>query len=193
VKTSTPSADAPGNVVRIALTNALMLASLAGCSLLQPTRSPVAPPERTIPNPIPEAPKPSAAPATPPPAPAALPATPTAPPPPAREYHLNPATQSLVAQAHSQIARGELPGAATTLDRALRIEPQNPLLWIELARLRLTENDGRQAESCARKALALGGLDPQTRSKAGHALVDALRLLHREPEARELEAQPWMK
>jgi tetratricopeptide (TPR) repeat protein len=180
---------------KIVLTAATVL-SLAGCSLLQPTRSQPTPPVAPIAHATPEAPRViPAAPATHA-APAASPTPPPtapAPPLPLREFHLNSATQSLVYQAHAQLARGELPGAATTLDRALRIEPQNPLLWIELAQLRLAENDGRQAESCARKALALGSLDPQTRAKAGHVLAAALRLLHRDAEATELEAQAWMK
>jgi predicted Zn-dependent protease len=91
------------------------------------------------------------------------------------------------------VARGELPGASTTLDRALRIEPQNPLLWIEVARLRLAENDAHQAESCGRKALALSSGDPSARAQAGRVLADALRAQRRNQEARELEAEPWMR
>ena len=169
----------------------LCAAVLAACALPspyrpeQPARQPVTAPADSTP-----APTPAAAPA--PPAAAPEPAYEAPPAPPAREFHLGPAAQSLVTQAHAQVARGELPGASTTLDRALRIEPQNPLLWIELARLRLSENDPRQAESCARKALALGSAAPGARLAAGHVLADALRAQHRDAEARDLEAQPWM-
>jgi uncharacterized protein HemY len=112
---------------------------------------------------------------------------------PPRENHLSPATRSLVAQAHAQVARGDLPAASSTLDRALRIEPNNPLLWIELGRLRLAENDAHQAEICGRKALALASGDHATQSQAGRLLADALRAQQRNQEAREVESQPFMK
>jgi hypothetical protein len=115
-----------------------------------------------------------------------------APEPPSRAFKLGPAAQALVSQARSQVARGELPGASGTLDRALRIEPQNPLLWIEVARLRLTESDPKQAENCARKALLLGSADAVVRVTAGHLLADALRAQKRDAEAKDLEEQPWM-
>jgi len=112
--------------------------------------------------------------------------------PPSRAFKLGPATQALVTQAKAQVSRGELPGASGTLDRALRIEPQNPLLWIELARLRLTEADAKQAENCARRALILGSTDATARITAGHLLADALRAQKRDAEAKDLEEQPWM-
>ena len=118
---------------------------------------------------------------------------PLAPPPPAvRENRLSPATGSLVTQARAQVARGDLPAASSTLDRALRIEPNNPLLWIELGKLRLVESDAHQAEICARKALALASGDRRSQSQAGRLLADALRAQQRNQEAREVEKQPFM-
>ena len=154
---------------------------LAGCALPNPYRParPGAPPVPSSQLPLPPLEQPP-------------PAEPSPSPPASRSYRLGAAAQSLVTQAHAQIGRGELPGASTTLDRALRIEPQNPLLWIELARLRLSEGDPRQAEGCGRKALALGAADPVVRQQAGRILADALRAQHRDREARELEAQPWL-
>jgi len=111
---------------------------------------------------------------------------------PARENHLSPVTRSLVTQAHTQIARGDLPGASSTLDRALRIEPNNPLLWIELGRLRLAESDAHQGEICGRKALALASGDRGTQSQAGRLLADALRAQGRNQEARDVENRPFM-
>ncbi len=119
---------------------------------------------------------------------------PTAPPPPpaVRENRLSPATSSLVTQARAQVARGDLPAASSTLDRALRIEPNNPLLWIELGKLRLIESDAHQAEICGRKALALASGDRRSQSQAGRLLADALRAQQRNQEAREIEKQPFM-
>jgi uncharacterized protein HemY len=106
---------------------------------------------------------------------------------------LSPATRSLVTQAHTLASHGDLDGASSTLDRALRIEPNNPLLWIELGRLRLTENDAHQAEGCARKALRLASGDRATQAQAGRLLADALRVLGRNPEALDVERQPYMR
>ncbi len=105
---------------------------------------------------------------------------------------MSPVTRSLVTQAQSQIARGDLPAASSTLDRALRIEPSNPLLWIELGRLRLAESDAHQAEICGRKALALASGDHGAQSQAGRLLADALRAQGRNQEAREVENRQFM-
>jgi uncharacterized protein HemY len=120
-----------------------------------------------------------------------LPPAPSA-PPAVRENRLSPATGSLVTQARAQVARGDLPAASSTLDRALRIEPNNPLLWIELGKLRLAESDAHQAEICGRKALALASGDRRSQSQAGRLLADALRAQQRNQEAREVEKQPFM-
>jgi predicted Zn-dependent protease len=91
------------------------------------------------------------------------------------------------------MAHGDLDGASATLDRALRIEPNNPLLWIERGRLRLAQTDAHQAEGCARKALALASGDRGTQKQAGQLLVEALRTQDRNPEAHEIEIQPFMQ
>jgi cytochrome c-type biogenesis protein CcmH/NrfG len=90
------------------------------------------------------------------------------------------------------MSHGDLDGASATLDRALRIEPNNPLLWIEIGRLRMAENDAHQAEGCGRKALALASGDRGTQAQAGRLLADALRAQGRNPEAIEVERQPFM-
>jgi uncharacterized protein HemY len=160
----------------VVLTTALLVAGCATSRMSSepPTSSPSA-------QPLPQA------------SPQPLP-SPTAPPPPpaVRENRLSPATSSLVTQARAQVARGDLPAASSTLDRALRIEPNNPLLWIELGKLRLVESDAHQAEICGRKALALASGDRRSQSQAGRLLADALRAQQRNQEAREVEKQPFM-
>jgi predicted Zn-dependent protease len=160
----------------IALTAAALL---GGCLASSPRPTS---PEPQIPNP----PSPGA-PSTNP----ASPRTPAAPQPP-RENHLSPATRSLVTQARNFMSHGDFDAASSTLDRALRIEPNNPLLWIELGRLRLAESDAHQAEGCGRKALALASGDPNTQKQAGMLLADALRAQRRNQEAHEIETQPFM-
>lgn len=155
---------------------------LGGCALPGPYR---ASPPTAEPVPPPPAPPPPVAPSAPPEQPPPA-------PPLVREYHLGAATRSLVAEARNAANRGDLPAASMTLDRALRIEPRNPLLWIEIGRLRLAENDARQAEGCSRKALSLATGDRGTQSQAGRVLADALRAQRRNQEAREIESQPFM-
>ncbi len=157
-------------------------ALLSACSLLAPH------PPSQPPTPQTSSPQPPGSPAPsqslPPPAPQV--------PPPPRENHLSAATRSLVTQARTQVAHGDLPAASSTLDRALRIEPNNPLLWIELGRLRLAESDAHQAEGCGRRALALASGDRIAQAQAGRLLADALRGQGRNQEARQVESQPFM-
>lgn len=107
--------------------------------------------------------------------------------PPPKQFHLGPAALSLVSQAHKQSQSGDLAGAATTLERALRIEPNNPLLWIELGGVQLSQNNGEQADSMGRKALALATGDPQAQSASWRLIADSLRLQHRNAEAAEAD------
>jgi len=162
-------------------------ALLSACSLLAPHSSTSQPPTPQM-----SSPQPPMSPAPP----QSPPLSPSAPAPhapsPARENHLSAATRSLVTQARTQVAHGDLPAASSTLDRALRIEPSNPLLWIELGRLRLAESDAHQAEGCGRKALALASGDRLAQAQAGRLLADALRAQGRNQEAREVESQPFM-
>src|ERR1700679_2378546 len=173
------------NARAAALTAAVLL---GGCSLLSPRPS-----QPPAPSPQPQSSGSQSGPAAPTPPPPVPPhAQPVPPPPPSRENHLSPATHSLVTQARTQMSHGDLDGASSTLDRALRIEPNNPLLWIEIGRLRMAENDAHQAEGCGRKALALASGDRGTQAQAGRLLADALRAQGRNPEAIEVERQPFM-
>jgi uncharacterized protein HemY len=167
---------------------AALPAALTAAALLSGCPAPS--PRPTLPgnsSPVPQSPG----------APSASPPPPSAPsqraPQPPRENHLSPATSSLVMQARTLMSRGDFDGASSTLDRALRIEPNNPLLWIELGRLRLAENDAHQAEVCGRKALALASGDQGTQKQAGRLLADALRAQRRNQEAHEVESQPFMR
>jgi tetratricopeptide (TPR) repeat protein len=125
-------------------------------------------------------PAPPAAPGQPPPG-----APPSRPPP--KQYHLGPASTALVAQAHKQLTGGDFGLAAATIERAMRIEPDNPLLWIELGRVRYTAGDYSQANSMGRKALALASGDTQVQSSAWHLIADSLRSLQRNTEAADAD------
>jgi tetratricopeptide (TPR) repeat protein len=165
---------------------AALAAALAAAVLLTGCPAPLQRPQAL------GSPPPGPQPSEPPPGSLAPVPPPRAQPAP-RENHLSPATRSLVTQSRSLASHGDLDGASSTLDRALRIEPNNPLLWIELGRLRLAESDAHQAESCGRKALALASGDPGTQAQAGRLLADALRAQRRNQEAIEIERQPFMR
>ena len=133
---------------------AVILALLAaGCSAPNPYEIPPRP-ENVPPGAPPEIPtEPESEPEVPP---EAEPAPPPA--PRTREYQLSAATRSLVTQAQSQAASGNFPVAAASIERALRIEPSNPLLWIELGKVRQAEGNFAQAEGMGRKALSPAAL-----------------------------------
>src|SRR5215471_9958433 len=84
--------------------------------------------------------------------------TPIPPTPPVVETPAKPAPQENVAiagllnSARADSAAGRLTNAAATLERALRIEPRNPRLWQELARVRLKQGEYAQAESVASRS-----------------------------------------
>lgn len=96
---------------------------------------------------------------------------------------LGPASSALVAQARVQRSKGDLPGATVTLERALRIEPNNPLLWIELGRLRMDQHNFAQAEGMGRKALAMSVGDDRTQSQAWRLIADSQRARGKNAEA----------
>ncbi|MFL6622687.1 MAG: tetratricopeptide repeat protein [Sulfurifustaceae bacterium] len=76
----------------------------------------------------------------------------------------NNAVVALVRSARDEAAAGRLNAAASQLERALRIEPRNPALWHELARLRLHQGEFEQAAQCATKSNSLAGDKPQLRA-----------------------------
>jgi Flp pilus assembly protein TadD len=65
------------------------------------------------------------------------------------------AGEALLIQGANERRSGDYGAASATLERALRIEPSAPALWLELARVRLLEGNYAQAEQLARKAGSL--------------------------------------
>lgn len=98
---------------------------------------------------------------------------------------LSPASKALVTQAQAQRTKGDLPGATVSLERALRIEPRNPLLWIEMGRLRMDQRNYTQAEAMGRRALSMAIGDARTQSAAWLLISDSLRARGRNPESQE--------
>jgi cytochrome c-type biogenesis protein CcmH/NrfG len=73
------------------------------------------------------------------------------------------------------------------LERALRIDPQDPYSWHRLATLRLRQGRADQAEALARKSNLLAGEDPALRARNWKIVAVALRQRGDEAGARIAE------
>jgi predicted negative regulator of RcsB-dependent stress response len=85
----------------------------------------------------------------------------------------NTAVIALLNKAGDQSAAGQMDEACENLERALRIEPRNPLLWHELARIRLAQGQYRQAENMAAKSNMLAGSDRYLKSRNWRIIGEA--------------------
>ena len=79
--------------------------------------------------------------------------------------------------ARADFVAGRVANAAASLERAVRIEPRNPRLWQQLARVRFEQRDYVQAESCAARSNSWAGSDEALRA-------DNWRLIAQAREAR---------
>lgn len=106
----------------------------------------------------------------------------------------SPAVVALLESAEQQANAGNLESAAASLERAIRIDPNNPVLWYHLATVRLEQGDSVQAEQLAVKSnrLAAGSHGQQARNwqliaKARAARNDAAGASAARQRARQLE------
>jgi len=67
------------------------------------------------------------------------------------------AVETLLKQAKEQFDQHETEQAAALLERALRIEPRNSILWHNLAGVRLRQEDWQRAANLAAKSNTLAG------------------------------------
>jgi tetratricopeptide (TPR) repeat protein len=85
------------------------------------------------------------------------------------------AGSALLRESRAHQSAGRYDQAAAAVERALRIEPRQPLLWLELGRIRLQEGDYAQAESLGRRAYSLSAGDPEIEARAQQLIRDALQ------------------
>jgi len=163
----------------------LAAAMLAACSLTRPLETypsasgTSAAPGTVVPEPgAPSGASPSS------PTPAAPGGAPAAPHP----FRLGTASAALAAQARTQAASGNPELALTTMERALRIEPDNPLLWIELGSLHQEAGRYAQAGNIGHKALQLATGDPNAQAGAWRLIADAARAQGHNQEASDADA-----
>ena len=126
-----------------------LLAALAACSTLEGARRPPSTEAGGAEGAVPGAETNDAA----VPTPEAVPPEVVTPPRP--QSQTAGATQALLAQSRAARAAGSYAQASATIERALRIAPSDPRLWVELGEIQLATGDAAQAATLARKALTL--------------------------------------
>ena len=131
----------------------VLLVFIAGCETLPPS-----------PQPQPEAPP------APPPQEVPPPVVAPAPPPASREHV---AVAGLIETARADAAAGKLSTAAASIERALRIEPRNPRLWQELARVRHKQGEYAQVEATAARSNSWAGSDGGLRAENWRLIAQA--------------------
>ncbi|MBN1240088.1 MAG: tetratricopeptide repeat protein [Gammaproteobacteria bacterium] len=128
---------------------ALLCAAAAGCTT-SPYRFPSPQPSSRAPSP--------------------QPSSPSSPRPEVQEREPSPASVALLERSRADRDAGDYAAAAASLERALRIDPNNALLWIELAEVKAADGDRDQARQMARKALTLAGSDGSIEARARRLL-----------------------
>ena len=83
------------------------------------------------------------------------------------------AVNELVTSGRAAKASGNYAHALADIERAVRIEPRNPWLWIELGEIHLLQDDPRRAASMARKAMSVSGEDRAAKATAESLLERA--------------------
>lgn len=127
----------------------LWLATAGGCAVVGPRPGVVVPPAAPSPGELPARPGAAAGP--------------------------HAAVVALVDRAERQVRAGHLESAAASLERALRIDPDDASLWQRLARLRLRQGEYRQGEQLARRSLLAAGSDRAAAAAAWRIIAAALR------------------
>lgn len=85
----------------------------------------------------------------------------------------NPAVLALLDRAELDSKAGKREAEGASLERALRIEPRNPWLWLQLAQVRLAQGQYAQAITLARKANSFGGRQPRLQSESWRVIGQA--------------------
>jgi cytochrome c-type biogenesis protein CcmH/NrfG len=106
------------------------------------------------------------------------------------------AVGALLQQAEQQANAGDLESAAASLERAIRIDPRNPVIWFHLATVRLSQGEPSQAEQLATKSNSLAPGNHAQQSRNWLLIAQARRQLNNgsgaaaaEQRARELGAR----
>ena len=98
----------------------------------------------------------------------------------------NSGAQTLLARANTALASEQPATAVLLLERAVRIEPREALLWIRLSQAHLGQGDSRTAFQHARKAIALAGSETNKRTAAWLQLANVYEAQGKDGEAKQI-------
>ncbi len=93
------------------------------------------------------------------------------------------AVDTMIAKAEKELKLGRPMVAFQTLERALAIDGQDPLIWHLMAKARQMQGDFRQAESLARKSNTLARTNPGLTKENWNLMADVLEKQGRVQEA----------
>jgi hypothetical protein len=99
------------------------------------------------------------------------------------------AVVALLDSAGEQVRSGRLDASAATLERALRIEPQNAHIWSQLADVRLKQERFEQAEGLASRSNNLAAGDRMLQARNWRIIAESRRLRGDAAGARAAAAQ----
>lgn len=97
------------------------------------------------------------------------------------------AVVALLERADQQYQTRDLDAAASSLERALRIEPRNPALWHRLAKVRLAQDQPGQALQMAAKSNSLAAGDRRLQASNWRLIAAARRAQGDDSAARAAE------
>jgi tetratricopeptide (TPR) repeat protein len=160
------------NQIKFAVTGVATALLLAGCASQMSKDKPAAASKE--PSPVSReqkvTPKENAA---PPPAASSPPSSPAAAPAPEVSQVTSPAVADMLKKAERLVKAKKLGSAVATLERALRLEPKNPVIWHRLASVRQQQGRLAQAADLAAKSNALLGENNPLRAQNDSIIAKA--------------------
>lgn len=101
----------------------------------------------------------------------------------------SPAVMSLLSSADTLAKAGHMDAAASTLERALNLDPRNPFIYQRLAAVRLAQNQPGQAEQMAMKSNSVASSNPFVESSNWKLIAEARRAAGNRQGAQRASAQ----
>lgn len=102
---------------------------------------------------------------------------------------LSPVVTALVSAANQNSNAGDLDSAATSIERAIRIEPRNATLFYKLALLRLKQSKPNLAEDLAKKSALLAATDTTLKKHCWLLIAHAREMQQDFPGAKAARAK----
>jgi len=95
---------------------------------------------------------------------------------PTARQQISPVIQKMLARINGLLDKDNYSNATSLLERALRIDPKNPLLWHKLASVKLTEGNYAQAKQMATRSNQYVQKNAQLREKNQRIIDQAIML-----------------